>query len=108
MRNGPWTYEEMLKVLCIYAALDEGDKVRLPSTLMERLTHALPNRSAASIQMRLANYISRDRAMAEREIKGLFGGGDHVDQIWQEFTDDSGRLVLTKLLIELALLTPAK
>jgi hypothetical protein len=98
----------MLKVLCIYAALDDGGKVRLPSSLTERIAHALPNRSAASVQMRLANYISRDKEMAQREIKGLFGGGDHVDQIWEEFTDDSGQLVLTKLMIELALLTPAK
>jgi hypothetical protein len=58
----------------------------------------MPKRTIDSIQMRLANYVARDPEMKKAGVKGMFGGGEHVDDIWNQFANDEGSLDLQKLV----------
>ena len=98
-RAGAWEYEEMLRVLCLYASLDTADKSKAPKEVLKEVQSRMPARTIASIQMRISNYIARDPEMKAIGIKGMFGGGDHVDEIWDKFAAEDGSLNL-KLLVQ--------
>ena len=97
-RAGAWDYEEMLRVLCLYASLPWDEKSKPPIEVLEKVQKRMPKRTLDSIQMRLANYVARDPEMKKAGIKGMFGGGDHVDTIWGEFSNEEGSLNLQKLV----------
>ena len=99
-RAGAWEYDEMLRVLCLYASVDIGDKTRISRETLELVKSHMPRRTIGTIKLRLSNYIARDPEMQEIGIKGLSGGGVHVDEIWQKFSDDHGILDHKKLLLE--------
>jgi hypothetical protein len=101
-RAGAWDYEEMLRVLCLYASLDTADKSKTPKDVLEEVQRRMPHRTIASIQMRISNYIARDPEMKAIGIKGMFGGGDHVDEIWEKFSTEDGSLSLQLLVQEAA------
>ena len=106
-RAGEWNYEELLRVLCLYSSLDIEQRNKVPKELIEAVQKRMPKRTNDSIQMRIANYIARDPAMKKLGIKGMFGGGTHVDTIWDKFADESGSLDLQKLAREAAVVLGA-
>jgi hypothetical protein len=61
----------------------------------------LPHRSIASVSLRLANYVARDPQMARAGFKGMYGGGEKVDQIWDECSDRDGSLDWKKTMMAL-------
>jgi hypothetical protein len=101
-RAGAWDYEEMLRVLCLYASLDRTEKTRTPNDVLSEVQKRMPHRTLASIQMRLSNFVARDPEMKALGIKGMFGGGDHVDVIWEKFSGEDGSLNLQSLIQEAA------
>lgn len=102
-RAGEWNYEEMLRVLCLYASLDLDSRTKVPKDVLEAVQERMRRRTIDSIQMRIANYVARDPAMKALGVKGMFGGGGHVDAIWDRFADESGSLDLQKLALEAAI-----
>ena len=101
-RAGAWEYEEMLRVLCLYASLDKAEKSRTPNEVLSEVQKRMPHRTIASIQMRLSNYVARDPEMKAAGIKGMFGGGGHVDEIWEKFATEDGSLDIQLLIQEAA------
>ena len=97
-RAGGWSEQEMLRVLCGYASLDSTEKFKPPPGLVEEIGLRMPNRTMASIEMRLSNFVARDVEMRRLGIKGLTAGGAHVDEIWLKFSNGDGSLNLQKLL----------
>lgn len=61
----------------------------------------LPNRSVDSVSLRLANYVARDPQMTRLGFKGMYGGGEKVDQIWGECSDRDGTLDWRKTMLAL-------
>ena len=61
----------------------------------------LPNRSLDSVALRLANYVARDPQMTRLGFKGMSGGGEKVDQIWDECSDRNGMLDWRKTMLAL-------
>jgi hypothetical protein len=102
-RAGEWTYEELLRVLCLYASLDVENRSKVPKGLIVDVQMLMRRRTVDSIQMRLANYVARDPEMKARGIKGMFGGGTHVDDIWRQCSDETGHLNLQKVALEAAI-----
>ena len=101
-RNGPWSKMEMLRVLAVYATLDEAEKRTPPKKVIEDLQKVLPLRSAASITMRISNFVARDPGMQILGMKGLTSGGDHVDMYWNENSDSDRNLKVDLILYQLA------
>jgi hypothetical protein len=102
-RAGEWSYEELLRVLCLYASLDVEHRSKVPKGLIQDVQILMRQRTLASIQMRIANYVARDPEMRARGVKGMFGGGVHVDAIWRQCSDESGNLDLQKIALEAAI-----
>ncbi len=98
MRNGSWSDDELLRTLAFYASLSLEEKMRLPKGEVDQLVERLPRRSKGSVLMRISNFIARDPQMSSRGIKGLYGGGSHVDLMWERFSDETGSLDLGKIL----------
>jgi len=102
MRNGNWSRHELLTVLWLYASYEPSMRGTIPVEMKKIVSQKLGIRSVASVSMRLANFIARDPEMVGYGAKGLFGGGHHVDTLWQEVSDSSGRLDYHLLLRTLA------
>jgi hypothetical protein len=65
----------------------------------------LPNRSVDSVSLRLANFVARDPEMSRLGFKGMIGGGDKVDQVWNECSSSERRLDWRKVMIALVEVT---
>ena len=102
-RQGDWSSLEMLTTLAIYATLDPKTRAKLPKDVLVQARVVLPKRTVSSIQLRIANYIARDPEMVSLGIKGLSGGGSHVDSFWIQNSDEELKLDLKKLLFNLAM-----
>lgn len=102
MRAGPWTYEELLRTLCAYAALKPEDRVKPPKKLLVVLRTHMPHRTLGSLAMRFSNFVARDPEVRYLGVSGLFGGGTHVDVIWNKHTHDDGTLDPRRLLASAA------
>jgi hypothetical protein len=93
-RGQDWNDVEMLRVLAFYASqTNYPDKEEF-----RQLCSKLPNRTAASITLRLGNYSARDPKQKQAGKVGLHGGGKNVDLIWAKYSDGNGFLDSTKLL----------
>jgi hypothetical protein len=97
-----WSQSELIRVLCAYAALDEIGRRRPPREVIDALQQNMPIRSVKSIEMRFANFVARDNSQLSLGFKGLSGGGEHVDALWDRFITD-GLLDQKKLLMAAAL-----
>lgn len=93
-RGIDWDDVEMLRVLAFYASQTGKPNKKE----FQQLCSKLSNRSAASIDFRLANYAARDPKQKQAGKVGLHGGGKKVDTIWAMYTDKDGFLDSTKLL----------
>jgi hypothetical protein len=98
VRNGSWSDDELLRTLAFYASLSIDEKIHLPKADVDDLVSRLPRRTKGSVLMRISNFVARDPQMAALGIKGLYGGGAHVDAMWERFSDDSGTLDVAKIL----------
>lgn len=103
VRAGAWTQIEMLRVLCTYACLEPAERLKPGPEIISALQAHMPWRTADSLLMRFSNYVARDKSMQDLGYKGLFGGGNHVDEIWDRFAEADGSLDLQALLMEAAL-----
>lgn len=92
-----WTREEMLRALCAYLSLELDDRKHPPKEFIDVLSRKLSNRSFASTALRIANFVSRDPEMQALGAKGMFGGGAHVDLLWDEFLSN-GQIDTSKVL----------
>jgi hypothetical protein len=102
-RQGEWSSLEMLTTLAIYATLEPKNRTKLPKEVLAQAKVVLSRRSESSIQLRMANFIARDPEMASLGIKGMSGGGSHVDTLWVQNSDEDLKLDLKKLLFNLAM-----
>ena len=102
-RQGDWSSLEMLTALAIYATLDPKSRTKVPKGVLAQAQIVLPRRTSGSIQLRIANYIARDPEMTSLGIKGMSGGGSHVDSFWIQNSDEELKLDLKKLLFNLAM-----
>lgn len=94
-----WTRKEMLICLAYYSTLSYPKVVdRLAA---QECGLFLPNRSIDSVSLRLANYVARDPRMTRAGFKGMYGGGQKVDQIWDECSDRDGFLDCSKTMMAL-------
>ena len=100
MARSKWTRRDLLVSLAAYFSLEPEIRKNPPKEFVAELAKVL-GRSEGSTALRLANYIARDPEMKRLGVKGMFGGGEHVDDIWAEFID-TGILDVRKLLGALA------
>lgn len=98
--NQLWERWEMLAVLGFYAAQKRPNEYSRAEISI--IQEKLQRRTVASIQLRIANFAARDPKVAKTGQKGMVGGGEFVDQIWHEFSDDNGFLDTRKLLVGLS------
>jgi hypothetical protein len=99
LKRADWTRKEMVISLAYYATLSYPKVIdRLAG---QECSLYLPGRSSSSVALRLANYVARDPQMAKLGFKGMYGGGQKVDQIWDEFSDRNGLLDWKKLVMAL-------
>lgn len=98
MRAGPWTNEELLRTLCAYAALSPEERAKPPKKLLIELRKQMPKRTLGSLAMRMSNFVARDPEVKHLQVAGLYGGGTHVDEIWNNNSLEDGTLDLRKLL----------
>ena len=94
-----WTRKEMLIVLAYYSTL--GYPKVVDRLAAQECSLFLRSRSVASVSLRLANYVARDPQMARAGFKGMYGGGEKVDQIWDECSDRDGILDWRKVMMAL-------
>lgn len=79
-----WTRADLLLALLAYLSLNVDQRTNPPKEFVAALAARL-GRGAATTSLRLANYAARDPSMKLIGAKGMAGGGDHVDEIWNEF-----------------------
>lgn len=102
-KNSRWSRLELLKTLCLYASL-APERNGIPTNEEVRAMAEAIGRSEASISLRMANYVARDKRMQDLGHKGMFGGGVEVDILWAEISDENGHLDLSKILRTIAFL----
>jgi hypothetical protein len=98
-----WTREELLMCLAYYSS-SPSPKVFSREQIKE-LSGLLQRRSSDSVSLRLANFIARDSDMTKLGYLGMSGGGQKVDNIWSEFSDQQGHLdqgAITLAILKLA------
>lgn len=93
-RGEDWTEAEMLRVLAYYASNSPQANKRE----FELLCSKLPDRTSASVNLRVGNYTARDPKKINEGKIGLKGGGSKVDAFWSRFADDKGELDLIRIL----------
>lgn len=96
MKRKQWSRRDLLTSLAAYFSLEPNIRRNPPRNFVTQLATVL-GRSEGSTALRLANYIARDPEMKTLGVKGMFGGGEHVDEIWSEFCC-SGKLNVEKFL----------
>lgn len=79
-----WTRGDLLLALVAYLSLSIDQRAHPPKEFVAALASRL-GRGIATTSLRLANYAARDPSMKLIGVKGMAGGGDHVDEIWTEF-----------------------
>jgi len=96
-RKDQWAREEMLIVLSYYVSLPPGQRRVPPKHILTELSE-LTGRTPGSISYRFANYSSVDPEFTDRGLKGLQGGGGHVQATWDEFARNDGTIDTNLLL----------
>jgi putative restriction endonuclease len=96
-RKDLWSREEMLLTLCYYISLPAAQRRVPPKHILEELSN-LTGRTVGSISLRFANFNSVDPEFTDRGLKGMQGGGGHVQTTWNEFSRNDGTLDSNLLL----------
>jgi hypothetical protein len=94
-----WTRKEMLICLAYYSTLSYPKVI--DTLAAQECSLFLPGRSVASVSLRLANYVARDPQMTRLGFKGMYGGGEKVDEIWDECSDRDRSLDWKKTMMAL-------
>jgi hypothetical protein len=92
MKGKLWSREELILSLNLYFKL-ENEKIQSKSSEIRTLAQ-ITGRSSNSIGLRLANFASCDPQLKERGIKGLDGGLNQCQPIWDEFNNKKDLLNL--------------
>ncbi|MEN9966792.1 MAG: hypothetical protein RL036_25 [Actinomycetota bacterium] len=87
----------MLACLAYYSSLPKEQRRTPPSWVLEEL-EILLNRTQGSVSLRFANFNSVDPDFTDLGLKGMVGGGAHVQAIWAEVSKNDGHLDLNRLL----------
>lgn len=90
-RKDLWSREEMLLTLCYYISLPVPQRRVPPKHILEELSN-LTGRTVGSISLRFANYNSVDPEFTDKGLKGMQGGGGHVQTTWDEFSRNDGSI----------------
>lgn len=86
-----WTKEELILAFNLYLKIPFG---KMHSTNKDIIHLAnLISRSPSSVALRLVNFASVDPALRARGIKGMTGGINIVQPIWDEFFNNQEELV---------------
>lgn len=96
-----WTSEEMLICLAFYSSLNKTQRRTPPSWVIQDLSELI-SRSPGSISLRFANFTSVDPEFTKSGLKGMSGGGAHVQKIWNECSRNDGELDTVKIVQALA------
>lgn len=92
-----WTRSELLISLAYYSSLTKSQQRNVPKWVLDDLSQLL-DRTPGSISLRFANFNSVDPTFTEQGLKGMNGGGAHVQTIWNEFSKNDGTLDINKLM----------
>lgn len=96
-----WTTEELLICLAYYSSLPKTQRRSPPSWVLQELSELI-SRTTGSISLRFANFTSVDPEFTISGLKGMSGGGAHVQKIWNECTKNDGELDSVKIIRALA------
>lgn len=91
----------MLTCLAYYSSLPREQR-RTPPTWVLGELEVLIRRTRGSVSLRFANFNSVDPDFTDLGLKGMVGGGAHVQAIWAEVSKNDGHLDSNKLLRLLA------
>jgi hypothetical protein len=101
MARNYWGEDEMLLALAYYATLPVELRYAIPINIIREVSGLL-SRSESSVELRFRNFAARDPEIAALGKSGMFGGGAHVDELWEKFSRIDSSLDQAKLLTHLA------
>lgn len=96
-----WTSEEMLICLAYYSSLNKTQRRSPPSWVLNELSKLI-SRTTGSISLRFANFTSVDPQFTNSGLKGMSGGGAHVQKIWNDCSKNDGELDSVKVVQAIA------
>ena len=96
-RKDLWSREELLLTLAYYVSLPSAQRRVPPKHILTELSE-LTGRTVGSISLRFANFSSVDPEFTGRGLKGMQGGGGHVQVTWDEFARNDGTIDANLLL----------
>ena len=89
--NKPWERYEYVLALNLYMKMPFGKMHKANKDIIALAK--LMKRTPDSVAMRLVNFAACDPVLANRNIKGLFGGKDQCKPYWDEFCNDRETLL---------------
>lgn len=96
-----WTTDELLICLAYYSSLPKAQRRSPPAWVLRELSELI-SRTPGSISLRFANFTSVDPEFTISGLKGMIGGGAHVQKIWNECAKNDGELDPVKIVRTLA------
>ncbi|WP_019988929.1 HNH endonuclease [Rudanella lutea] len=87
-----WTREELILAFNLYLKLPFG-QMHKGNAEVKKLASILGRRTPDSVAMRLTNFASVDPYHQQRGVKGMSGGYNQVQPIWNEFINNQEELV---------------
>ncbi|MEN8118419.1 MAG: HNH endonuclease [Bacteroidota bacterium] len=90
-KSKPWTREELILAFNLYLKIPFG-KFHHGNKEVIELANFI-KRTPSAVAMRLSNFASVDPYHQNRGIKGLTGGINQVQPIWDEFHDNKEELI---------------
>lgn len=96
-----WTPNELLICLAYYSTLARGQRRSPPAWVIRELSELI-GRTPGSISLRFANFNSVDPEFTGLGLKGMNGGGAHVQKIWNESSKNDGQLDQIRIIRGLA------
>ena len=91
MPNRNWTREELIVALNLYLKLPFG-KMHSRNADIIHLANII-GRTPASVAIRLTNFAHLDPYHQQRGVKGMSGGRNQVEPIWNEFINNKEKLI---------------
>ena len=95
-RGPKWSYDETLAAFGLYMMLDQRQRNDKNSPHIAQLAVGL-NRTAGSVYMKLMNLRAHDPNERARGVSGLAHSGKLEIQIWQEYQEQSDKLLILAL-----------
>ena len=96
-----WTTNELLICLAYYVTLGRSQRRSPPAWVLKELSELI-NRTTGSISLRFANFTAVDPQFTNAGLKGMDGGGAHVQNIWNECSKNDGELDPVKIIRAIA------